>query len=72
MAACYFDQGMSEEATFSLFIRNYSLARGYFVSAGLDEKAEYFPVALSPRLERLQKDLIDKMRKRESDEGKIE
>jgi nicotinate phosphoribosyltransferase len=41
MAACYFDQGMSEEATFSLFIRNYPENRGYFVAAGLPEVLEY-------------------------------
>lgn len=41
MAACYFDHGMSEEATFSLFIRDYPPARRYFVSAGLDEVLHY-------------------------------
>ena len=41
MAACYFDQGMSEEATFSLFIRKYPERRGYFVAAGLPEALGY-------------------------------
>jgi nicotinate phosphoribosyltransferase len=41
MAACYFDQGMEEEATFSLFIRKYPADRGYFVAAGLAEALDY-------------------------------
>jgi nicotinate phosphoribosyltransferase len=41
MAACYFDQGMNEEATFSLFIRKYPENRGYFVAAGLEEALYY-------------------------------
>ena len=41
MAACYFDQGMNEEATFSLFIRKYPKNRGYFVAAGLAEALEF-------------------------------
>ncbi len=41
MAACYFEQGMAEEATFSLFIRKYPANRGYFVAAGLAEALEY-------------------------------
>ena len=41
MAACYFDQGMQEEATFSLFIRKYPEHRGYFVAAGLEEALRY-------------------------------
>jgi nicotinate phosphoribosyltransferase len=41
MAACYFDQGMQEEATFSLFIRKYPVHRGYFVAAGLEEVLDY-------------------------------
>ncbi|MGQ9688096.1 MAG: nicotinate phosphoribosyltransferase [Desulfobaccales bacterium] len=41
MAACYFDRGMNEEATFSLFIRKYPKNRGYFVAAGLAEALEY-------------------------------
>ncbi|MBM4285275.1 MAG: nicotinate phosphoribosyltransferase [Deltaproteobacteria bacterium] len=41
MAACYFDQEMHEEATFSLFIRKYPENRGYFVAAGLAEALEY-------------------------------
>jgi nicotinate phosphoribosyltransferase len=41
MAAGYFDQGMNEEATFSLFIRKYPAHRGYFVAAGLEEALRY-------------------------------
>jgi nicotinate phosphoribosyltransferase len=41
MAACYFDQDMHEEATFSLFIRKYPAQRSYFVAAGLSEALEY-------------------------------
>jgi nicotinate phosphoribosyltransferase len=41
MAACYFDQGMNGEATFSLFIRKYPANRGYFVAAGLAEALAY-------------------------------
>jgi nicotinate phosphoribosyltransferase len=41
MAACYFDQEMFEEATFSLFIRKYPAQRGYFVAAGLAEALHY-------------------------------
>lgn len=41
MAACYFDQDMHEEATFSLFIRKYPTNRGYFVAAGLEEALNY-------------------------------
>jgi nicotinate phosphoribosyltransferase len=41
MAACYFEQGMAAEATFSLFIRKYPAGRGYFVAAGLAEALNY-------------------------------
>ena len=41
MAACYFDQGMDEKATFSLFIRDYPSHRRYFASAGLAEVLGY-------------------------------
>jgi nicotinate phosphoribosyltransferase len=41
MGACYFDQGMHEEATFSLFIRAYPPHRGYFVAAGLEEAVNF-------------------------------
>lgn len=41
MAAGYFDQGMDEQATFSLFIRNYPSHRRYFISAGLEEVLRY-------------------------------
>ncbi|MFA4903125.1 MAG: nicotinate phosphoribosyltransferase [Desulfobaccales bacterium] len=41
MAACYFDQDMQGEATFSLFIRKYPAQRGYFVAAGLAEALNY-------------------------------
>lgn len=41
MAASYFEEDMHEEATFSLFIRNYPPDRGYFVAAGLAEALNY-------------------------------
>ena len=41
MAACYFEEAMEEEATFSLFIRKYPPHRGYFVAAGLEEALRY-------------------------------
>jgi nicotinate phosphoribosyltransferase len=41
MAACYFDQDMHQEATFSLFIRKYPAQRGYFVATGLAEALQY-------------------------------
>jgi nicotinate phosphoribosyltransferase len=41
MAACYFDQDMHAEATFSLFIRKYPARRSYFVAAGLSEVLPY-------------------------------
>ncbi|PKB72958.1 MAG: nicotinate phosphoribosyltransferase [SAR202 cluster bacterium Io17-Chloro-G7] len=41
MAQAYFDQGMAQPATFSLFIRNYPADRGYFVAAGLQDVLEY-------------------------------
>lgn len=40
MAASYFREGMSGEATFSLFIRDYPPDRAYFVSAGLQHLIE--------------------------------
>ncbi len=40
MAASYLDEGMSGEATFSLFIRDYPEFRSYFVSAGLQRLLE--------------------------------
>ena len=41
MAATYFQEGMFEPATFSLFIRDYPPDRGYFISAGLEEVLSY-------------------------------
>ncbi|MDZ7641540.1 MAG: hypothetical protein U5J62_05910 [Desulfurivibrio sp.] len=41
MAAAYFQEGMHEPATFSLFIRKYPPNRGYFISAGLEEVLSY-------------------------------
>jgi nicotinate phosphoribosyltransferase len=41
MAACYFEQKMQGEATFSLFIRKYPAQRSYFVAAGLAEILPY-------------------------------
>ncbi|MBP8646301.1 MAG: nicotinate phosphoribosyltransferase [Syntrophobacteraceae bacterium] len=40
MAASYLQEGMTEEATFSLFIRSYPANRAYFVSAGLEHLVE--------------------------------
>ncbi len=40
MAASYLDEGMSGEATFSLFVRDYPEFRSYFVSAGLQHLLE--------------------------------
>lgn len=37
MAASYLKEGMSGEATFSLFVREYPENRAYFVSAGLEQ-----------------------------------
>ena len=37
MAASYFENGMTDPATFSLFIRNYPPNRAYFVAAGLND-----------------------------------
>jgi len=41
MAACYFEQKMFDEATFSLFVRDYPAHRRYFVAAGLEEVLNY-------------------------------
>jgi len=41
MAASYYDQGMFEPATFSLFIRKYPTSRRYFISAGLADVLDY-------------------------------
>jgi nicotinate phosphoribosyltransferase len=41
MAASYFQYGMFDSATFSLFIRGYPAHRAYFVSAGLDDVLSY-------------------------------
>jgi nicotinate phosphoribosyltransferase len=41
MAASYFENGMAEPATFSLFIRNYPHGRAYFVAAGLEQVLDY-------------------------------
>lgn len=37
MAASYYQEGMFEPATFSLFIRDYPPNRGYFINVGLEE-----------------------------------
>lgn len=58
MAACYFDHDMSEEATFSLFVRNYPPARRYFVSAGLHDVLEYM---VNLRFEPEDLDYLEKM-----------
>ncbi|MFP4081654.1 MAG: nicotinate phosphoribosyltransferase [Candidatus Aminicenantes bacterium] len=41
MAACYLEQNMMQEATFSLFVREYPPSRQYFVCAGLAEVLGY-------------------------------
>ncbi len=43
MAAGYLEEGMSGEAAFSLFIRDYPKYRSYFVSAGLEHLLEIIP-----------------------------
>jgi nicotinate phosphoribosyltransferase len=48
MAACYFDQDMQGEATFSLFIRKYPARRSYFVAAGLSEALHYLETLRFP------------------------
>ena len=37
MAQCYFAEGITDEAAFSLFVRGYPENRNYYVSAGLEE-----------------------------------
>ena len=41
MAAAYFEQGMNEPATFSLFMRNLPQNRSFFLAAGLEEALDY-------------------------------
>jgi nicotinate phosphoribosyltransferase len=41
MAASYFEHGINDTATFSLFIRDYPPHRNYFVTAGLTDVLEY-------------------------------
>ena len=41
MAACYFAQGMSQPATFSLFVRNLPAQRSFLLAAGLEEALRY-------------------------------
>lgn len=41
MAAAYFDNKESFEATFELFVRNYPKNRSYLVAAGLEQAVEY-------------------------------
>jgi nicotinate phosphoribosyltransferase len=41
MAASYFENGMADPATFSLFIRKYPPGRAYFVAAGLEDFLDY-------------------------------
>jgi nicotinate phosphoribosyltransferase len=41
MAAGYFENGMFDRATFSLFVRGYPPGRRYFVSAGLADGLDY-------------------------------
>jgi len=41
MAASFFENGLDQEATFSLFIRSYPQERNFFVAAGLADLIEY-------------------------------
>lgn len=41
MAASYFENGMVQPATFSLFVRNYPHGRSYFVATGLEQVLDY-------------------------------
>ncbi len=41
MAACYWERGMNERATFSLYIRDYPASRRYYVAAGLEDAVEF-------------------------------
>ena len=41
MAASYFENGMADPSTFSLFIRKYPPDRSYFVAAGLEDFLDY-------------------------------
>ncbi len=41
MAASYFENGMADPATFSLFVRKYPSDRSYFVAAGLEDFLDY-------------------------------
>jgi len=41
MAQSYVDEGMNEEAVFSLFVRHLPADRGYLVAAGLDDVLDY-------------------------------
>ncbi len=41
MAASYFENGMADPATFSLFVRKYPSDRSYFVAAGLEDLLDY-------------------------------
>jgi nicotinate phosphoribosyltransferase len=43
MAASYLQEGMSGEATFNLFIRDYPPHRAYFVAAGVEHLKEIIP-----------------------------
>ncbi len=43
MAESYLGEGMTGEATFSLFIRDYPAARSYFVAAGLESLIQILP-----------------------------
>ncbi|NVM23456.1 MAG: nicotinate phosphoribosyltransferase [Desulfobacterales bacterium] len=41
MGASYFENGMADPATFSLFVRKYPPRRSYFVAAGLEDFLDY-------------------------------
>lgn len=41
MAAAYFDNKETGEATFELFVRNFPRNRSYLIAAGLEQAADY-------------------------------
>ena len=48
MAESYLQEGMTGEATFSLFIRDYPADRSWFVSAGLESLLRILPTSWFP------------------------
>lgn len=41
MAAAYFENGETAEATFELFVRNFPKDRSYLIAAGLEQAVDY-------------------------------